>query len=117
MDFRDERAAVLDTDEAAVSVVLWPGEAGERPIAGFYAEEYLAGLAQELGHGLAAQISLSDPSLVCQESDLAGVWQAGAQTPLRIDPAPGLGVAGGNYKVKERQPAGPGLALLLLEKV
>lgn len=96
-------------DDFAGPVLLWPGTAQERAIKGIYDGPFqLVSQGQQVG-----VMSLS-PTLTCKTADLEGLHQG---DPLRVLPAPALGVAGGDYKMISQQPDGTGVSTLELHKV
>ena len=96
----------LNPEEFATSVMLWPGSGQERVINARYGEE---------PHDLrlsGALVGSPQISLLCRAADLAGVTKG---TPLSIPANPRLGVPSGNFAALTQRPAGPGLALLMLQ--
>ena len=96
----------LNPEEFASSVMLWPGTGQERVIHARYSEE---------PHDLrlsGALVGSSQISLLCRAADLTGVVKG---TPVYIPANPRLGVPGGNYAALAQRPAGPGMALLMLQ--
>ena len=96
----------LNPEELATEVRLWPGGGQERVIHARYGEEpndlRLSG----------ALVGSAQISLLCQAADLAGVAKG---TPLSIPANSRLGVVGGNYSALTQRPAGPGMAVLMLQ--
>ena len=96
----------LNHEEFATEVRLWPGTGQERVIHARYGEE---------PHDLrlsGALVGSPQISLLCRAADLAGVTKG---TPISIPANPRLGVTAGNYAALAQRPAGPGMAILMLQ--
>lgn len=99
-------ALIFDLEGLATAAVLWSGEDRQRSIDGIFAETPQEGRLSE------ARVAGSRLILVCRADQVA---DAGQGTPLRLEPNPRLGITGGDYRVAETQPAGPGKRLLVLQ--
>lgn len=97
---------IFNPEELATAAVLWPGEDRQRAIVGIYSETPQEGRLSE------ARVAGSRLILVCRSDQVA---DAGQGTPLRLEPNPRLGITGGDFRVAETQPAGPGKRLLVLQ--
>lgn len=97
---------IFNPEEFATPAILWPGEDRQRPIAGIFSETPQEGRLSE------ARVAGSRLVLVCRADQVA---DAGQGTPLRLEPNPRLGIVGGDFRVAETQPAGPGKRLLVLQ--
>ena len=96
----------LNPEEFATEMRLWPGSGQERLINARYGEE---------PHDLrlsGALVGSPQISLLCRATDMTGVAKG---TPVSIPANPRLAVPGGEYTALTQRPAGPGLALLLLQ--
>ena len=106
LDPTADLAVFLNPEEFATAVMLWPGTGQERVIHARYGEE---------PHDLrlsGALVGSPQISLLCRASDLTGVAKG---TPISIPANPRLGAPGGNYAALAQRPAGPGMALLILQ--
>lgn len=116
LNLANQQAAIFsEHGHFTVRATFWPGQEGESDAWGFFGQGYIAALEGSFGQGFDTHVSATEVSFTCLASAAADVWADGEETPLTITADPGLGVEGGNYILKEKQPSGPGLVLLLLE--